>query len=230
MAWFVHLYTASGVVFALLAVLETDIKRAFVWLTIAVLIDATDGPMARRFEVRRLLPQIDGRKIDDLVDYLTFAFVPLVIVVKMNWVPDPAIAYVAPALIASLFGFANTGAKDESAGFFLGFPSYWNIVAFYAGIAAQVFGPWPNAIALLILAVLTVTPIGFIYPNLAPRHWKIAILGGAFAWAVLVAAMLPRYPNPPAWMTILSAVYPVFYIAVSMYEYAKHKQRRTTTT
>ena len=231
----VHLYTASGLLFAFLAAIETcvpdpDPRRVFLWLFVAVLIDATDGPLARRFEVKKVVPNIDGRKIDDIVDYLTFTFLPLLLIARMGWVPEPALAYVGPALIASVLGFANVGAKDEAGGFFLGFPSYWNIVAFYAGLAAHAFGPWPNAIALLILAVLTVTPIGFIYPNLAPRRWKIAILGGAFVWAVLVAAMLPRYPNPPAWMTILSAVYPLFYIAVSMWEYGKHKRREAKKT
>jgi phosphatidylcholine synthase len=223
----VHLYTASGLLFALLAAIEMcvpdpDPRRVFLWLFITVLIDATDGPLARRFEVKKVVPNIDGRKIDDIVDFLTFTFLPLLLVVRMGWVPSPGIAYVGPALIASVLGFANVGAKDEQGGFFLGFPSYWNVAAFYAGIAAPLFGPWPNAIGFLILAVLTVTPIGFIYPNLAPRRWKAAILGGAFVWAALIAAMLLRYPRPPLWMTALSIVYLVFYVVVSMMEYRRY--------
>jgi phosphatidylcholine synthase len=224
----VHLYTASGLIFALLAAIEIcvpdpDPRRVFLWLFIAVLVDATDGPLARRFEVKKVIPNIDGRKIDDIVDYLTFTFLPLLLVVRMGWVPEPGIAYVGPALMASVLGFANTGAKDEAGGFFLGFPSYWNIAAFYAGIAAHAFGP--NAIAFLVLAILTVAPVGFIYPNLAPRRWKMAILAGALVWAVLVVAMMPRYPDPPVWMTVLSLVYPVFYVGVSLVEYAKYKRR-----
>ena len=168
-AWLVHLYTASGVVFALLATLETDPRRVFVWLIVAVLIDATDGPMARRFEVKRVLPQIDGRTIDDIVDYLTFTFVPLLVVLRQQWVPEPAIAFVAPAMMASLLGFANTGAKNEERGYFLGFPSYWNIVAFYLGIIAASGLLWLNGIVVLALAVLTILPGKFVYPNLAPK-------------------------------------------------------------
>ena len=218
-AWLVHLYTASGVVFALLAALETDPKRVFILLTIAVLIDATDGPLARRFEVKRVLPHISGRTIDDLVDFLTFTFVPLLLVVRMEWVPS--MWFVVPALIASLLGFANSGAKDESGGFFLGFPSYWNIAAFYFGIIAARGGVMVNAILILVLAVLTVMPIGFIYPNLAPRRWKAAILGGAFVWLVMLVAMFPRYPHPPTWLVLASLVYPVFYTVVSIAEYRK---------
>jgi phosphatidylcholine synthase len=218
-AWLVHLYTASGVVFALLAALETDPKRVFILLTIAVLIDATDGPLARRFEVKLVLPHISGRTIDDIVDFLTFTFVPLLLVVRMEWVPS--MWFVVPALIASLLGFANSGAKDESGGFFLGFPSYWNIAAFYFGIIAARGGVMVNAVLILVLAVLTVMPIGFIYPNLAPRRWKALILGGAFVWLLMLLAMFPRYPDPPTWLVLASLVYPVFYTVVSIAEYRK---------
>jgi phosphatidylcholine synthase len=226
-AWLVHLYTASGVAFALLATLEVcaphpDARMVFVWLTIAVLIDATDGPLARRVQVKRVLPQISGRTIDDIVDFLTFTFIPMLLVARLEWVPRPVLLFVIPPLVASLLGFANTGAKDESGGFFLGFPSYWNIIAFYLGIAAAYGLEWLNGLVLLALAVLTVMPVGFIYPNLAPPRWKLAILGGAFVWLVMIGAMFPRYPNPPLWLVAASLVYPVFYTAVSAIEYRRH--------
>lgn len=225
-AWGVHLYTASGLVFALLAAIETcvpqpDPRRVFLWLFIAVVVDASDGPLARRFQVKRVLPHIDGRKIDDIVDFLTFTFLPLLLIARMGWVPRPVLLFVVPAMITSVLGFANTGAKDEAGGFFLGFPSYWNVVALYAGIAAQHLGVWPNAIVLLLLAGLTVAPVGFIYPNLAPRKWKPMILGGAVVWGIMLLAMLPRYPSPPVWLVLASLLYPVFYTAVSVVEYAR---------
>lgn len=226
-AWLVHLYTASGVVFALLATLETcapapDARMVFIWLTIAVLVDATDGPLARRFEVKRVLPHIHGRTIDDIVDFLTFTFIPMLLIVRLDWVPWPALLFVVPPLITSLLGFANAGAKDESGGFFLGFPSYWNIVAFYLGIGAAHDLHGLNAGVLLALSVLTMLPIGFIYPNLAPRRWKALILGGAFVWLVLVAAMFPSYPRPSLWLVAVSLIYPVFYTVVSVVEYRRH--------
>ena len=225
-AWAVHLYTASGLIFALLAAIETcvpqpDPRRVFLWLFIAVVVDASDGPLARRFQVKKVLPQIDGRKIDDIVDFLTFTFLPLLLIARMGWVPVPVLLFVVPPMIASVLGFANTGAKDEAGGFFLGFPSYWNVVAIYAGIAAHHLGVWPNGIALLVLAVLTVAPVGFIYPNLAPRRWKALILGGAVLWGIMLLAMLPRYPSPPLWLVLVSLVYPVFYTIVSVVEYAR---------
>lgn len=231
-AWFVHLYTASGILFALLATLEIceaapDARLVLIYLTVAVLIDATDGPLARRFHVKTVLPHIQGRTIDDIVDYLTFTFIPMLLVARMEWVPAPVLLFVGPALMTSLLGFANTGAKDETGGFFLGFPSYWNIVAFYLGIAAAHGWRLFNGIVVLLLAALTVAPVGFIYPNLAPRRWKAAIIGGAFVWLALVAAMFPRYPRPAPWLVALSLAYPLFYTAVSLFEFriARGKRR-----
>src|SRR5829696_10562185 len=159
----VHVYTASGVLLAFVATVEVcsrtpDPRLVFLLLAAAVLVDATDGPLARRAEVKRWLPAIEGRTIDDIVDYLTFTFVPLLLIWRMGWLPEPAALWVVPALVASLLGFANAGAKDESSGFFLGFPSYWNVVAFYAGLVYRYYGPWVNAVALLLLALLTVVP------------------------------------------------------------------------
>ena len=220
-AYAVHVYTASGVALAFWAAMETcraepDPRTVFALLAGAVVVDATDGPFARMWEVKRWAPQIDGRTIDDIVDYLTYTFLPLLLVWRMGWLPDPAALWVIPALVASLFGFANAGAKDEAGGFFLGFPSYWNVVAFYAGIVHHFFGPWPNAVMLLALAALTLLPVRFLYPNLAPRPWKMPLIVGAFLQAAIMVAMaLLDYPRVPGWLVLLSLVYPAFYTALS---------------
>ena len=216
----VHAYTASGVLFAFLSAAELcsaepDPRPVFALLALAVLVDATDGPLARRWEVKRWLPAIDGRTIDDIVDYLTYTFVPLLLVWRMGWVPEPAAAWIAPALVASLFGFANTGIKDEEGGFFLGFPSYWNVVAYYAGPLSERYGLAPNAAILLLLALATLLPIRFIYPNLAPRRWRAPVILGALLWLGVMLVMLPDYPRVPDWAFWLSLLYPAFYVVLS---------------
>jgi len=216
----VHVYTASGVLFAFAATMEVcsatpDPRVVFLLLAAAVLVDATDGPLARRAKVKQRLPSIDGRTIDDIVDYLTFTFVPLLLVWRMGWLPEPAVVWIAPALLASLFGFANTAAKDEAGGFFLGFPSYWNVVAFYAGFAHRLYGPWVNAAMLLVLALLTVLPARFLYPNLAPRPWRTPIIVGALFWLGMMLWLLVDYPQAPAWIVWLSLLYPAFYFGLS---------------
>jgi phosphatidylcholine synthase len=218
----VHAYTATGVAFAFAAAAELCAPRPspvrFFLLNVgAVLVDATDGPLARAWHVKKWAPSIDGRTIDDIVDYLTFTFLPLLLVWRMGWLPEPRMPWIVPALMASLFGFANTGAKDEGAGFFLGFPSYWNVVAFYAGIAHHFLGPWINAVLLLALAVLTVLPVRFIYPNLAPRPWKVPLLAGGLVWLGILIGMLTEYPAPPGWLVSLSLVYPALYTALSVH-------------
>jgi phosphatidylcholine synthase len=216
----VHVYTASGVVLAFLAAAEIcsaepEPRAVFLLLALTMLVDATDGPLARRWEVKRGLPAIAGRTIDDIVDYLTYTFVPLLLVWRMGWVPEPALAWIAPALVASLFGFANTGIKDEAGGFFLGFPSYWNVVAFYAGPLYELYGAGVNAVILLLLALATLVPLRFIYPNLAPRPWRVPVILGALLWLTALLAMLRDYPRVPAWGLWLSLLYPAFYIGLS---------------
>lgn len=221
-AYAVHVYTASGVVFAFLAAAEIcrptpDARWVFFWLIIAGIVDATDGPLARWWHVKTLAPRIDGRTIDDIVDYLTFTFLPLLLIWRMGWLPSPGLLWVAPALVASLMGFANTAAKDESGGFFLGFPSYWNIVAFYAGLWFGYFGPWVNAVVLVALAVLTVLPVRFIYPNLAPPPWRVTVMAASLAWLGLIVAMLPNYPSVPQWLMWVSLIPSAFYTLLSLH-------------
>jgi phosphatidylcholine synthase len=220
-AWAVHVLTASGIAFDLLAVREIlaahpDARRVFAWLLVPVLIDAVDGSLARRWNVKTWAAAVDGRTIDDIVDYLTFTFVPLLLVWRMGWLPAPAPVYVVVALMASLLGFAHREAKQEAEGFFRGFPSYWNVYAFYAGLWAVRHGSTVPAVVLVLLSVLTVMPVRFLYPNLAPSPWRVPLIAGAVAWAVLIVAMLPRYPRPALWLVWASLVYPAFYVVLSI--------------
>lgn len=216
----VHCYTASGIFPAAAAVVELfrespDVRWVFGYLLLTTFIDATDGPLARRFNVKKYAGSIDGRTIDDLLDYLTFAFIPLLTVYRMGWLVDALEWTWTLGAFASLLGFAHVTAKDDSGGFFRGFPSYWNIYAFYAGLWTTMFGPWPSTIILLILAIATVAPIWMLYPNKAPSPWKKPILIGAAIWSLAMMAMLPWYPNiNPTWMW-LSLLYPVFYTGLS---------------
>jgi len=227
-AYGVHVLTASGIVAAFLAVAELfddapDERVVFVWLVIAVLIDAIDGPLARAWDVKRFAAAIDGRTIDDILDYLTFTFIPLLLVWRMGWVPfAPGVlggVWIVPAMLASLLGFAHVEAKDEAAGYFRGFPSYWNIAAFYAGLAFYGLGEtgqWLNGVILLALALLTVSPVRFLYPNLTPRPWKLPVMLGAAAWLAVLLGMLLVYRRVPGWVVGMSLIYPVFYAALSI--------------
>jgi len=224
-AYGVHAFTASGIVFAFLAVAELfapspDPRWVFGWLAIAGAIDAADGPLARLWDVKTHAGRIGGDSIDDIVDYLTFTFIPLLLVWRMDWLPDPATLWVVLAMGASLFGFANTRAKQKDAGFFLGFPSYWNVVAYYVGILVVQFGGAGaiiSAAAVVGFTVLTVLPVRFIYPNQVASPWRLPIIVGGIGWVALLLALLPMYPAVPLGWLVLSLIYPAFYFGLSGY-------------
>lgn len=221
-AYAVHVYTASGIAFAFLATAEMmreqpNARTVLLWLIAAVLVDATDGPLARRWHVKKYATAIDGRTIDDVLDYLTFTFIPLLLVWRMGWLPAGSSLFIILAMMASLLGFANVHAKFDDAGFFLGFPSYWNIYAIYAGLLAQRTALWVPLVLLIGLTILTLVPVRFIYPNRAPHPWRQLVLCGAGIWLLLILAMLPSYPQVPGWLLWLSLVYPVCYTLLSVH-------------
>jgi len=228
-AYLVHIFTASGVAFAFLAMAEViradlDPRWVFGWLTLAVLIDAADGPLARLWDVESHAPRIVGGTIDLIVDYLTFTFIPLVLVWRMDWLPGWDGLWVTLAMVASLFGFANTSSKQADEGFFLGFPSFWNVVAYYVGLIAVEYGALGGYVSLcilLVLAVLTVIPIRFVYPNRVSMPWRAIVTVGGVLWLGLLLALLPTFPALPAWggdwVLWASFLFPAFYFGLSLW-------------
>jgi len=128
----VHGLTASGAVVgvaALLAIGAQDFSLAALLMLVALFIDSVDGTLARAARVKEVLPRFDGRRLDDMVDYLNYVIVPCVFLVAGGLLPHWWAA--APPIPASAYGFSQVDAKTED-DFFLGFPSYWNVIAIYA--------------------------------------------------------------------------------------------------
>ena len=223
-AWLVHLYTASSAVFAFLALTRIFYDRypdAFFWLYLAVAVDATDGVLARRAQVSERLPWFNGSKLDDIVDYLTYVFVPAFFIWHALLVPDIwAIPIAALMLLSSAYGFNREDAKTTDH-FFTGFPSYWNVVAFYLYV-----GQWPpalNAAILLACAALVFVPIGYVYPSRTPVLQVPTLVLGAL-WGVLMIAMLFQAPDVSRVIFWLSFVFPLYYVVLSL---ILHARRRT---
>ncbi|HET9362414.1 MAG TPA: hypothetical protein VFO58_21830 [Vicinamibacterales bacterium] len=214
-AWLVHAFTASGVVLALLAaraVIENDFRAAFFWLSLQVVVDATDGLLARRARVAERLPWFDGAALDQIVDYLTYVFVPALLVWRAPLVPATwAIPVASLMLLASAYGFNRTDAKTSDH-FFTGWPSYWNVVTFYLLVL-----DWPslvNAAVLVAFAILVFIPIRYVYPSRTPIL-KVTTNALAAVWAILVLVMLWQYPavSPPVlWASL---VFPAYYYVLS---------------
>lgn len=215
-AWLVHAYTASGIVLALLAaraVVDYDFRAAFFWLGLQILIDATDGVLARRARVSEVLPWFDGDRLDALVDYLTYVFVPALCVWRALLVPAGWTLPVTSAmLLSSAYGFSRRDAKTTDH-FFLGFPSYWNIVTFY--LLVTVWPTWVDAAVLLLLSVLVFVPVRYVYPSRTPVLMATTNVLGA-AWAVLMVVLLWQYPDVSSLVLIASFVFPVYYVALSL--------------
>jgi phosphatidylcholine synthase len=214
--WFVHLYTASGALaafFGTLAVFDGRYRDAFLWMAAATFIDATDGILARTARVKELLPSIDGARLDDIVDYLTFVFLPALLLYRSGALPPGWDGPVAGAvLLSSAYGFSASDAKTDDH-FFTGFPSYWNIVALYLHVAG--LAPWINAVILLILSALVFVRIGFVYPSRTPQLRSLT-LGLGVVWAILVIAMIWALPQVPRALFIGSLVFPVYYFVLSL--------------
>lgn len=215
-AWLVHLYTASGALaayVATIAVIETRYRDAFLWLALATLIDATDGVLARAADVRRVLPVFDGARLDDIVDYLTFVFVPVLLLHHAEALPAGWGAAVAAAvLLSSAYGFASTDAKSDDH-FFTGFPSYWNIVALY--LYALSLAPAVNAAILLGLSAMIFVRIGYVYPSRTPVLRGLTMTLG-WIWGVLMVAVIVTLPDVPRALLGASLVFPIYYVVLSL--------------
>ena len=214
-AWLIHLYTASGALFAFLALSRISYDRyrdAFFWLFLAVVVDATDGVLARRLEVASRLPWFNGAKLDDTIDYLTYVFVPAFLVWHALLVPDRwSMAVVAAMLLSSAYGFNRADAKAEDR-FFTGFPSYWNIVVFYLYLAG--WTPEVNAAILFVLAVFVFVPVRYVYPSRTPALRAPTIALGSI-WSALVAVMIWQMPvvsRPIFWVSLM---FPAYYFLLS---------------
>ena len=226
--WLAHLYTASGAVIALaaaLAVHDGDYRTALAWLATATVIDATDGVLARALRVKERLPWFDGAKLDDLIDYLTYVFVPVFLIVRAELVPPALALWLGSAvLVASGYGFSRADAKVATTDhFFTGFPSYWNIAALY--LYVWQFRPAVNAAILAFLVVMVFVPTRYVYPS-RTTTWRVAtnLLGAT--WAGCLAAMIWRLPaSDGPWMW-LSLVFPVYYLALSARLSAAERKHR----
>lgn len=215
-AWAVHFYTATGAVLAFLAVEATmagAFRTAFLWLALSTVVDATDGVLARLARVAQHTPRFDGARLDDIVDYLTYVFVPVLLLYRAGCLPDTGgMLVVAAVLLSSAYGFASLDAKSADH-FFTGFPSYWNIVAVY--LFAARLPDAVNAGILGILSVLVFVRIGYVYPSRTPILRGLTTALGA-VWAALIAAIILAMPDVPAWLLIVSLYFPVYYTVLSL--------------
>ena len=217
LAWLVHLYTALGAIvgfFSILAIEQGSFREAFFLMALTVVIDATDGSLARAARVKELIPWFDGNLLDEIVDYLNFVIAPCFFLVHADLLPPQDSLWLAALpLLASAYGFCRTDAKTAD-NFFLGFPSYWNIVVFYLYVLQAPL--WVNAFLIIALSILVFVPIKFIYPSRSPRfRVPLNILGAV--WGVAVLYMIYRLPHIDRTLAVASLLFPAYYTALSLW-------------
>jgi phosphatidylcholine synthase len=218
-AWLVHLYTAMGLVCAAgMAVLivrggDASFRGAFFLMMVATAIDATDGWLARRARVKEVLPGFDGAALDNLIDFQTYVTLPLLLLWRADVLPGAFAWLLLLPLLAAAYGFSQVNVKTPD-GFFLGFPSYWNIVAYYLYVLRP--EPWVSATLLTVCAVLTFMPTLYIYATRGGPFAKL-INVGSVAWFISLGLVLYGPEEYRRAIAIASLALPVMYRTLSAF-------------
>lgn len=189
-AFSVHIFTALGAGIALLALLEAVREHwsaMFAWLGVALVIDAVDGPIARRLDVVRLLPNWSGEVLDLVVDFVTYVFVPAYAITASGLLLPLAAPLLGVGIaVSGALYFADRRMKAAD-NHFRGFPGLWNAAAFYLFLLHP--PPGPSSLGIAILIVLTFVPIHVLHPIRVVRL-RTVTLSLLAAWAVLAIVTL----------------------------------------
>lgn len=219
LAWLVHLYTALGLVCAAgMAVLivrggDASFRGAFFLMMVATAIDATDGWLARKARVKDVLPGFDGGALDNHIDFQTYVTMPLLLLWRADVLPGDLAWLLLLPLLAAAYGFSQVNVKTPD-GFFLGFPSYWNIVAYYLYVLHP--EPWVSGTLLTVCAVLTFMPTPYIYATRGGPFAKLINIGSV-AWFISLGLVLYGLDEYRRAVAIASLAFPVIYMTLSAY-------------
>ncbi|WP_171032752.1 CDP-alcohol phosphatidyltransferase family protein [Fodinibius saliphilus] len=212
-AYGVHVLTALGAALGLWAIILTydGFYQEAIWvLAISAIVDSIDGALARLTQTKENAPRIDGALMDNIIDFLTWTIAPLLWIYATMDLPVWVLVICATA---SIFGFSNTKAKTDDH-FFLGFPSYWNIVVFYTYLLEL---PVEFASAtLLIFALVTFLPVKFLYPTRTKFLRPLTIVLGIFFLLQLIALMY-YFDESSVFLIHSSFIFPFYYFGLSFY-------------
>ncbi len=194
--YLVHLYTTSTLLFVVLAVqwiLDGRYQLALLAMAVTLLIDATDGALARKHRVAQTVPNIDGVLLDNVVDFVSYVFLPILFLLHAGLLLQPVTLFATLLAFSSAYGFSRTSAKQSNEGFFVGFPSYWNVVAFYAYLLD--LSPAITTALVVGLSLLVFTGVRFLYVSRLRRGRLLHLLLGG-AWGAAATAALFVEPGP----------------------------------
>ncbi|WP_199258336.1 CDP-alcohol phosphatidyltransferase family protein [Paracoccus binzhouensis] len=209
----VHLLTATGAVLSMLALLaaaQANWSEMFFWLVVALIVDGVDGPLARRYQVKKNWPTYDGVLMDLIIDYLTYVFIPAYALFMSGllpgwtgWIAIIAITY------GSVVYFADTRMKTRDNSF-AGFPACWNMVVLVLFALKPNF--WIILLIVVALAATMFTPVKFIHPVRTER-WRWISLPVCAAWVgfAVWAVLVDFHPESFArWGLLLTSLWLLF--------------------
>lgn len=216
-AWSVHAVTASGVILgllALLAVLDGRPQVCLLWLGAALLVDGLDGTLARKFDVKGVLPHFDGSTLDLVIDYLTYVFIPAIFVYRFIPLPEYTLLLsLGVILLSSLFCFCNLNMKSKD-NYFIGFPAAWNVVIVYLYLLD--FDPWLSLVTILVLAGLTLTKMKFLHPFRVKQFMPLNI-GVTLLWMAACALLIVQYPLNQAWLLLVWGLASAYFVGICLW-------------
>jgi phosphatidylcholine synthase len=197
-AFSVHLLTASGSFLAFLSLVAASEERwtaMFWWLGLALFVDGIDGPIARKLEVKEILPTWSGEMLDNIIDYVTYVLIPAFALYQRGFMGE-GLSFLSAAIIvvSSAIYYADTGMKTKE-NFFKGFPVVWNMVVFTLFVIEP--GQWVSFAVVVVAGILTFVPINFIHPVRVVRLRRInlamTLLWCAFGALALAQAALAAF-------------------------------------
>ena len=215
-AFTVHIFTATGAALALLAlILATGGRWAgmFFCLGMALVVDGLDGPMARAFEVDKLVPRWSGDTLDLVVDFTTYVFVPAFAIAASGLLPQfLAIPTGIVVVITGALYFADREMKTQD-NYFRGFPAVWNLAAFYLYLLEP--QEWVAVLSIVALAGLSFTPIKFLHP-LRVQQWRPVNIALLAAWAILAFVAVVQDLSPALYVTIPLCLIAIYFFLIGL--------------
>lgn len=212
-AWSVHIFTASGLIFAFLALLaieQRDFRQAMIWLMVTLVIDGIDGTFARLFRVREVLPNVDGKTIDYVIDFFTYAILPAYFAYHALGIPAPwDFISVSVILLVSAVYYGKEGMVSADGRNFIGFPVMWNVVVFVQYFVLTTWPPAAHIAFILFFAVLHFVPVHFAYPSRSVRFrwltWLVTLIViGTMLWILWI---YPRENNLARYLLLVGVLY-----------------------
>ena len=211
----IHLSTGFGIIagfLSLIAVLNNNQKEAFIWLGIAFLIDSVDGTLARKFDVKKNLPHIDGKTLDSIIDFFNYVIVPSVMIYWFKYVPDQFIILIPLILIfISIYSYVNLNVLTND-NYYNGFPAIWNVVVLYF----YIFGTdqTVNLFILVLFIILKFSPIKCIHPL---RVKKLRYLSIFFTITWFLTSALLIFIKDSNIKTIYELFFMFFWVVSNIY-------------